>query len=187
MSRRWTMVLALVAGLALATGGDSLVAAQGQTVTLNLGAQNSSGITGNATITAASPGKVRVEIRANGAGSGPQPAHIHEGTCANLNPAPKLVLMSLANGASTTEVDGSLQQLTASPHAINLHKSPDELPTYIACADIRTAAQSSGQPANLPSAGEAGPAGQEALLLGLSLITLGGVLFMRRAQRARRA
>src|SRR5688572_10166808 len=104
MLRRLTMVLALATGVALAVGGGSLVAAQGQSITLSLGAQNSSGISGNAVITQTAPGKLRVEIQANGSGSGPQPAHIHEGTCANLNPAPKFTLTSLANGMSTTEI-----------------------------------------------------------------------------------
>ena len=192
MSRRWTMVFALVAGLMLAIGGNSLVAAQGQSATLSLASQNNSGIIGPATVTDLGAGKMRIAVQATGAGAGPQPAHIHEGTCANLNPAPKLTLASIANGTSMTEVDGSIQQLTSSPHAIHLHKSPDELPIYVACADIRLAATSSGQPAAstgagpatssgqpavLPSAGQAGPAGLGAALIGLTLIG-GGLAFL---------
>ena len=142
MSRRWTRVFALMAGLVLAIGGTSFAAAQGQSVTLNLTSQNNSGIVGTATVTELGAGKMRIVIQVMGAGAGPQPAHIHEGTCANLNPAPKFTLASIANGTSTTEVDGSLQQLTSSPHAIHLHKSPDELPIYVSCADIRLAASS---------------------------------------------
>lgn len=192
MNRRWTIVSALVAGLMLAIGGNSLVAAQGQSATLNLTSQNNSGIIGTATVTDLGAGKMRIVVQVTGAGAGPQPAHIHEGTCANLNPAPKLTLASIANGTSTTEVDGSLQQLTSSPHAIHLHKSPDELPIYVSCADIRLAATSSGQPASspgsgpaassgqpavLPSTGEAGPAGPDAALVGLALIG-GGLAFL---------
>lgn len=129
--------------------------AQGQTATLSLASQNNSGITGTAVVTELPGGKMRVEIRAMGAGAGPQPAHIHQGTCANLDPAPKFTLASLTNGASTTEVDGSLRDITASPHAIHLHKAPDELPVYVACADLKADGGASGQPMTLPASGTA--------------------------------
>ena len=183
MSERWTMIFALVTGLAMVIGGGSLAAAREQSVTVNLTSQNSSGIVGTATFTEVGAGKLRVAIQVTGAGAGPQPAHIHDGNCANLNPAPKFALASLTNGASTTEIDGSIQQMMSVPHAIHLHKSPDELPIYVACADIRGTGQSSGQPANLPSSGEAAPVGQEALLLGFALMVLGGGLLLRRPRR----
>jgi hypothetical protein len=31
----------------------------------------------------------------------------------------------------------TLQQITFAPHAIHMHKSPDELPIYVACADTK--------------------------------------------------
>lgn len=152
---RWQKgVLALALALLAGFGGTSIVAAQGQSVTLQLGSQNNSGVTGTATLTEIGGGKLRVEIRANGAGPGPQPAHIHDGNCAQLDPAPKFALANVVNGMSTTEVDGSLADLTSSPHAIHMHKSPDELPVYLACADIKLASQ----PGTLPGAGEAPPA-----------------------------
>src|SRR5688572_3034973 len=111
MIERWTTIFALVTGLALAIGGGSLAAAQNQSVTVNLTSQNNSGIVGTATFTELGAGKMRVAIQVTGAGTGPQPAHIHDGTCANLNPAPKFALASLTNGTSTTEIDGSIQQV----------------------------------------------------------------------------
>jgi Cu/Zn superoxide dismutase len=145
----------LVFALALHVGFSPSADAQGQSTTLSLASQNNSGITGTAVITELPGGKMRVEIRANGAGAGPQPAHIHDGTCANLNPAPKFTLTSLTNGTSTTEVAGSIRDLTASPHAIHLHKAPDELPVYVACADLKADGGASGQPTMLPSSGMA--------------------------------
>ena len=149
------LVVALAFASALALALNSQANAQGQSITLSLASQNNSGISGTAVITELPSGKLRVEIRANGAGPGPQPAHIHQGTCANLDPAPKFTLTSLTNGVSTTEVDGSLRDLTASPYAIHLHKAPDELPVYVACADIRADSGASGQPRTLPSSGAA--------------------------------
>ena len=110
---------------------------QPQVLKMELTSQNNSNITGTATLTEIGGGKLRVEIRANGAGAGPQPAHIHEGSCTNLNPAPKGALTFVTDGVSVTELDLSIQDLTSAPHAIHMHKSPDELPIYVACADTR--------------------------------------------------
>jgi hypothetical protein len=148
--------------------------------------QNGSGISGTSVITELPGGKLRVEVRANGAGPGPQPAHIHQGTCANLDPAPKFTLSSLTNGVSTTEVDGALRDILASPHAVHLHKAPDELPVYVACADIRADAGASGQPRTLPSAGAASTvAPWPSALAGAGLVIL-GLGIERRARRMNR-
>jgi Cu/Zn superoxide dismutase len=169
-----SLLVALALASAMLFGTSSQTDAQGQSVTLSLASQNNSGITGTAVISELPGGKVRVEIRANGAGAGPQPAHIHQGTCANLDPAPKFTLTSLTNGTSTTEVDGSLRDVTASPHAIHLHKAPDELPVYVACADLTVDAGASGQPRTLPSAGAASTLSLwPSVLAGVGLVLVG--------------
>lgn len=153
---------------------SSPASAQGQSATLNLVGQNNSGITGTAVITELPGGRMRIEIRANGAGPGPQPAHIHQGTCANLDPAPKFTLTSLVNGTSTTEVAGSLRDITSSPYAVHLHKAPDELPVYVACADIRADGGASGRPPVLPAAGSAAiPWAWPSALAGVGLVLMG--------------
>ncbi len=183
MRRQQATILGLGFALVMALGAASNVGAQGQSVTLNLTGQNNSGITGTATLTEMSGGKLRVELRASGAGAGPQPAHIHEGSCANLNPAPKFSLTSVANGASTSEVDATLQQLTSAPHAIHMHKSADELPVYVACADISAA----GRPGTLPRSGAAVPlTGLAAGLAALVAIAAGFALRRRASHRGSR-
>jgi Cu/Zn superoxide dismutase len=177
--RRWqgitlALALAVLAGL----GSIPNVAAQGQTVTVEMTSQNNSGVTGTATLTEIGSGKLRVEIRANGSGAGPQPAHIHEGNCAQLNPAPKFPLNNVVNGSSTTEIDGSIAALLAAPHAVHMHKSPDELPVYVACADIKMG----GRPSTLPPAGEASAAPGFAAGMagvGLLLVAMGRGLWRR--------
>ena len=104
---------------------------------MELASQNNSSITGVATFTDLGEGKLRVEIQANGSGAGPQPAHIHEGSCTQLNPAPKYPLAFVTNGVSITDLDASIQEVTSAPHAIHMHKSPEEMPIYVACADTR--------------------------------------------------
>ena len=131
------LVFALAFASAMLVGLSSPARAQGQSTTMSLASQNNSGMSGTAVITELSGGKLRVEIHANGSGPGPQPAHIHEGTCSQLNPAPKYPLTLVVNGESVTEIDASIQEVTSAPHAIHMHKSPEELPVYVACADTR--------------------------------------------------
>ncbi len=137
MRRRHALILTTAFGLVGVLATAAVTGAQGQSVTLDLVSQNNSGISGTATLTDLGGGQMRVEIRVTGAEAGPQPAHIHGGNCAQLDPAPRFSLTPVTNGVSTTDVEGTLQQVTAAPHAIHLHKSPEELPIYVACADTK--------------------------------------------------
>ncbi len=112
--------------------------ARRQGLSLQMGSQNNSGITGTASLTALGGGLLRVEIKVSGAGAGPQPAHIHDGTCAQLAPGPpKFSLNPVSNGASSSDIDASIEQLISGPHAVHMHKSQEELPVYVACSDIK--------------------------------------------------
>ncbi|MFZ8844362.1 hypothetical protein [Thermoflexus sp.] len=73
-----------------------------------------------------------------------QPAHIHEGTCANLNPKPAFPLTPVRDGKSTTVVNVKLADLLAKPFAINVHKSAQEISVYVSCGEIRTALPRTG-------------------------------------------
>lgn len=87
------------------------------------------------------------------------PAHIHEGTCDDLDPNPAYPLSSvgaamLIDGtptageemvgtdsaipveSSVTTVDVALDDLLAEEYAINVHESPENAENYIACGDI---------------------------------------------------
>jgi hypothetical protein len=180
MGRHTIRVLAAACGLVATLGFASLVGAQGQSVQLHLDSQNNSGITGTATLTDEGGGKLKVVVQTQGAGAVTRPAHIHAGTCASLQGGPVFSLQPVTNDASTTEVNGSLATLLASPHAIHMHKSADELTTYVACADIKMADQA--QPSGLPASGMAGsPLGLEAGLAGLGLAAAG--YMMRRSRQ----
>jgi hypothetical protein len=104
---------------------------------INMAAQSGSGQGGTATLTPTGGStSVAVKVAPGAAGVG-QPAHVHEGTCAKLNPQPNYGLAPVTNGTSTTTVGASLSSLLASPHAINVHKSADDLKTYVSCGDIK--------------------------------------------------
>lgn len=86
------------------------------------------------------------------------PAHIHEGTCDDLNPSPAAPLSDITawteeDGGeeaitpqgvltaplmlrSETDVDLSLEDILANPHSINVHESAENIENYIACGEI---------------------------------------------------
>ncbi|HTD37200.1 MAG TPA: hypothetical protein VK669_06790 [Candidatus Limnocylindrales bacterium] len=67
---------------------------------------------------------------------GIQPAHIHKGSCAKLDPKPWYPLKNVINGKSTTTVPGVTIGEIIGKSAINVHKSLKDLPTYVACGDV---------------------------------------------------
>ena len=169
--------LALVGLFLLLFALPTTAAAQSQTLTLTMNAQNNSGISGIATFTDLGNGKTRVMMQVSGAGPGPEPAHIHPGGCTQLDPTPEFTLSSVTNGTSTTDVDSTLAELLDGDYAIHMHKSPDELTVYVACADIVRGAQ----PGALPNTGTLADdwTGALAALAGLGLVITGVVLHRR--------
>ena len=105
-------------------------------VTVKLSQQNKSGESGTAKLTPAGD-KTKVEISLKGAPKGvSQPAHIQEGSCPNPDPKPKYPLSNVVDGKSTSEVPVDIKTLRAGGLAINVHKSADEIKTYVACGNI---------------------------------------------------
>ncbi len=112
------------------------------TITVPIAAQNGSGETGSATL-AQTGSDVTVTLALTGSGSDPQPAHIHPGTCATLDPSPKYPLNQVVGGKSVTVLkDLKLGDLETGAFAINIHKSTSDLKTYVACGTIPKAAMS---------------------------------------------
>jgi Cu/Zn superoxide dismutase len=108
----------------------------GSSITVPLKALNNSGETGTATLTQKGD-DILVAVKMNNPTSANQPIHIHPGTCANLNPKPQYPLKNVADGSSTTTLTGmKLSSLQTGNFAINVHKSTDEVGTYVACGDI---------------------------------------------------
>ena len=120
-----TAALVGVAGVALAQTAP-------QTVKLN--EQNKSGESGTVTITPQG-NKTQVVVQLKGAPATAQPAHVHAGSCANLDPKPKIPLQNVVNGTSTTVLDMPMSEVMNG--AINVHKSTDDIKTYVACGDLK--------------------------------------------------
>ncbi len=74
------------------------------------------------------------------------PSHVHQGTCADLDPSPEYPLANVepvspdaepgSVEVGVTSLDVSLNDLVAEPFAINLHESAENVENYIACGDI---------------------------------------------------
>ena len=104
---------------------------------INMGQLNKSKQDGTATVKDVSGGvwvKVSVYNEPKGAS---EPAHIHKGTCAKLDPAPFKPLSNIVNGTSTTTIKGiTVAELKKAHFAINVHKSASELTHYVSCGDL---------------------------------------------------
>ena len=108
--------------------------AQNAPVTVKLLEQNKSGESGTVTITPQGS-KTQIEVQLTGAPSAAQPAHVHAGSCAKLDPKPKIPLQNVVDGKSTTVVDMPMSQVMNG--AINVHKSTEDIKTYVACGDLK--------------------------------------------------
>jgi plastocyanin len=95
--------------------------------------------------------------QAQGTGTA-HPAHIHRGSCAELDPNPQYPLNDVADWSamatptagytmqglasavitqvSSTNISVSLDDLLAGPHALNVHESAQNVNNYIACGDL---------------------------------------------------
>jgi hypothetical protein len=128
-------LVSALASLAFVVAAIGPVSAATSSLSLNLAAQNASGESGQASLSQVDGG-VQVVISIPNAPAGPQPAHVHTGTCSNLGGV-AYPLTSVVGGASTTVIKGvTIDQLLAGKFAINVHKSTSDLGTYVACADI---------------------------------------------------
>ena len=132
------LALALATTALAACGGDDDGGGGGDAISVSLSPVGDASQFGTATLTPEGD-QTRVVLDVDSPVSNSQPAHIHEGTCADLNPEPAFGLPNVVDGRSESTVDVSLETLTASDYAINLHMSDDDLTTYTSCGDIEAA------------------------------------------------
>jgi hypothetical protein len=95
---------------------------------------NDSGVSGVATLYGDGDSTI-VEITVSDAGPN-HPAHIHKGTCDDLDPNPVFPLENVIGGKSISVVDASLDELLSGGYSIDLHMSVNELGTLVVCAPI---------------------------------------------------
>lgn len=131
------LALAAPALAATNTGNHIDNAMSAHSMTINLGAQNGSGQDGQAFLNDTSGGlRVKLQVKNEPKGAS-EPAHIHQGTCAKLNPAPWKGLSNVVDGVSVTTIPGlTLAELKKAHYAINVHESAANLKHYVSCGDL---------------------------------------------------
>ena len=104
-------------------------------LTLDFVELNDSGVRGEVTLYAIGDRTI-VQIAVENV-AGNHPAHIHTGTCDDIEPEPAFPLTNVdAEGRSVGVVDVALDTLLTDPYVVDIHLSPTELGTLIACAEI---------------------------------------------------
>jgi CHRD domain len=133
MMKLATALLSLLAIVSFA--GASAVGATNE-VKIAMQAQNGSGEEGSATLTQ-DGADVKVVISLKNAPATAQPAHIHDGTCADLKGVVH-PLTNVVSGSSTTVVKGvTIDSLLKGTFAINVHESASNLGKYVSCGNIK--------------------------------------------------
>jgi len=130
----------LLVSLVFVTVAQLSAAAATSTLTVAIHEQNGSGESGTATLTQMGA-DVKVVLAIKGApATTPQPAHIHDGTCADLKGV-VYPLSNVVNGSSTTTVKGvTIDKLLDGKYAINVHESAANIGKYVACGEIAKSA-----------------------------------------------
>ena len=137
---RTALVLVFATTLILAGCGGDDDELSGD-VGIPLVAQNDSGQDGEATLSEVDSDTTSVVLELENPSVEPQPAHIHRGSCENLDPQPAYPLENVVDGKSTTEVNVAVEDLVDKGFAINVHKSAEEVEVYVSCGDIEDVAQ----------------------------------------------
>jgi hypothetical protein len=139
--------IALAATLALGISGAAMAAPNTvnhmtnamstHAMTINMGAQNGSRQDGQAWLKD-TPGGLWVKVMLHNEPRGAsEPAHIHMGTCAKLNPAPVKPLSNVVGGSSVTTLPGvTIAWVKRGHYAINAHQSAANLKHYVSCGDL---------------------------------------------------
>jgi hypothetical protein len=134
-------------------------------VTVGLDAVDVPGISGTATLTASGDATSVVMMLTGPGVTGDHPTHIHTGTCDDFDPNPLYPLTTVTldpiddQGQSTTDVDDvPLVELLAEDYVILVHRSDEELTTYLVCGEIQEASRmpATGVGSARPSAAEHG-------------------------------
>jgi len=133
--------LALTAAVALATPNmmHGMHNAMSKTnLNINMGAVGGTKQNGTASIRdVPGGGAIQVTVSVfNEPKGASEPAHIHQGRCPNVNPAPWKPLKNVVNGKSVTTIKGvTVAQLKKGKYAINVHDQ-NNLKHYVSCGDI---------------------------------------------------
>lgn len=137
MKKSWLSSVALVTATSLVLAACGAERMADDDIVISLDAQVGSSPGGRVRLSSAGESRTRVELRLPKGAPLPRPAHVHAGTCDDLDPLPVYSLASIENGSSETVLPISLGELRSRTVVVNVHKSDTEMRTTVACAEIR--------------------------------------------------
>jgi hypothetical protein len=130
------VILVLLGG---GCGGSTSSGSDPIELEIRLDEQNGSAESGTATLTTeGDQTRVVLDLQSRSATqvAPRQPAHIHKGSCEELDPTPAYALNDVKAGTSTSTVDVRLTDLEKDAVVINVHESADNIERYVACGVI---------------------------------------------------
>jgi hypothetical protein len=142
MTRQATAAIAAILVLIGAGCGGSSSSESGSTeqeITVPLEEESGSAESGTATLTVVGDQtKVVLDVQSRSATpvASKQPAHIHKGSCEELDPTPAYGLSDVTAGTSTSTVNVKLDELLNDAFVINVHESAENVERYVACGVI---------------------------------------------------
>lgn len=153
MDRRTLSVVAFVAAMMLGIGligAASPVSAQEDSVTVELQAQDDSGVTGEAVLTADGDQTI-VTVQLEGSEAGYE-GHIFDSTCDDHKGATVSYAIEAVDdeGRSESTVDAPLGELTSGDFWVHIHRPAGERGVGVACGQVPAADGTGGE---LPSTG----------------------------------
>ncbi|MES3035364.1 MAG: hypothetical protein V4813_15300 [Gemmatimonadota bacterium] len=134
-------------GMAVApVSADSTAATMNMKWTTTLEPRGGTNVRGTASVSAgASQGTTTAEVAINGAPKdGTHPWHVHAGTCAAsgaiVGPAADYpALKADSSGTATATATVNVAPPTSGDYHVNVHLSPTEMGTIVACGDLKMA------------------------------------------------
>ena len=124
ITKRITIACAVALAMTAPVLADDAMKSMAGSKSFTFAAQNGSGETGTVSLAPTADGKsTTVTVALKGAPEAAQPAHIHMGSCAKLDPKPAYPLKNVTDGKSTTEVAVPMAKLTGGGFAVNVHIS----------------------------------------------------------------
>ena len=145
MRRKGLLVFAALALVLAGCGDDNagqLDHDEPAQLRLDIDQLNDSGESGTVTLFFLPGRQTQVTVELDGAPPDTaQPAHIHKGTCDELDPKPAYGLLPIKAdrtgvGRSVTRIPVGLEELEAGGYAINIHRSAESPDVYVACGNI---------------------------------------------------
>lgn len=134
------LVLIALLGVSVAVAQEAFSSAATRSVTYNVSQVGDSGVVGTVFIGEYGPSTTAVVISLDGTSAGnTHPAHFHSGDCGSGGGiVVPLTSVDGSTGMSITLTDEPYDDILESDLYLNIHRSPDDIATIVACGEVGT-------------------------------------------------